>query len=483
MIRFVMDGEIRTLESCDPTRTVLEWLREDQRRTGTKEGCAEGDCGACTVVVGELFGEAVRYRAINACIVFLPMLHGRELITVESLGSSKDMHPVQKTLADLNGSQCGFCTPGFVMSLFAKYQSTDTALPPSVNTVLAGNLCRCTGYGPIQKTGETLRPETSVQARFGGDDTIALLQSLQGSPAGEVRFTDANYGTTRTAFVPTTQTQLCDLLSTYPDATVVAGATDVGLWVTKHLKNLEKLIFLGNVSLLQEIEQTEAGLTIGAGVKYSDALSYLSNAHPDLGALVTRIGSVQVRNSGTIGGNIANGSPIGDTPPFLIALGAELVLASASGERVIDIESFFIEYGKQDLRPGEYVKSVRIPALPDGLFFRTYKISKRFDQDISAVCGAFAIKLADGVVEDARIVFGGMAGTPKRATACERALAGKPWTADAVSAACDAMAGDFTPMTDMRASADYRMKIAQNLLKKAFAESQSSTRTRILEAQ
>ncbi|MAP94499.1 MAG: xanthine dehydrogenase small subunit [Ponticaulis sp.] len=483
MIKFVMNGEIRTLKACDPTRTVLEWLREDQRLTGTKEGCAEGDCGACTVVLGELIGECVRYRAINACIVFLPMLHGRELITVESLGTSKDMHPVQKTLADLNGSQCGFCTPGFVMSLFARYQDTDPELPKPVNTVLAGNLCRCTGYGPIQETGNTLQPDVSVQSRFGGSQTVSLLQSIHNSDAGEIIYHDTNFGTPRTAFIPTREEQLADLLDEYPGATIVAGATDVGLWVTKHLRNLQTLIFNGNIPSLKGIAQVNGGLTIGAGVKYSDALKQLASLHPDIGALITRIGSVQVRNSGTIGGNIANGSPIGDTPPFLIALNSQLTLASQAGERVIDIEDFFIEYGKQDLRPGEYVKSVHIPALAENLFFRTYKISKRFDQDISAVCGAFSIYLDDGLVKDARVVFGGMAGTPMRAKACEAALIGKAWESETITSACHAMTHDFKPMSDMRASADYRMKVAQNLLRKAFAESQTSGRTRILEAQ
>ena len=483
MISFVMDGELRTLENCDPSRTVLEWLREDQRRTGTKEGCAEGDCGACTVVLGELVGERVQYRAINACIVFLPMLHGRELITVETLGSSKAMHPVQKTLADLNGSQCGFCTPGFVMSLFARYQATDPALPDAVNTVLAGNLCRCTGYGPIQEAGNTLKPETGIQSRFGGPETVALLKSIQNANAGEISFKDANYGTTRKAYVPTKEEQLAGLLNQHPDATLVAGATDVGLWVTKHMRDLETLIFLGNIPALQTISETEGGLTIGAGVKYSDALKHLAKYHPDLGALISRIGSVQVRNSGTVGGNIANGSPIGDTPPFFIALDTKLTLASKAGERTIPIEDFFIEYGKQDLAPGEYVKSVTLPPLGGDTLFRTYKISKRFDQDISAVCGAFAITLSDGVVSNARIAFGGMAGTPKRASNCEAALIGKPWTEASIAAACTALATDYTPMSDMRASADYRMKVAQNLLRKVFAESQASGRTRILEAQ
>ncbi|RIJ33194.1 xanthine dehydrogenase small subunit [Henriciella mobilis] len=483
MISFVMNGRIRTLERVDPAQTVLEWLREEERLTGTKEGCAEGDCGACTVALGELAGDTVRYRAINACIFFLPMLHGCELVTVESIGTSKAMHPVQKTLADCNGSQCGFCTPGFVMSLFARYQETDPALPHSVNSVLAGNLCRCTGYGPIIEAAQALTPETETKSRFGNSETVALLKSIQDAPVGKISFPDPVHKTDRAGFVPTSETELEELLAKHPDAVMVGGATDVGLWVTKGMQNLPAMIFLGNIPSLRTIEQTEAGLCIGAGVKYSDALTHLTALHHDLGNLLTRLGSVQVRNSGTIGGNIANGSPIGDTPPFLIALDAQLTLASTHGERTIPIESFFIEYGQQDLHPGEYVKSVTIPPIRDDLVFRTYKISKRFDQDISAVCGAFAIGLDGGKVKTARIAFGGMAGTPKRATACEAALAGQAWTEETINAACLALTEDYSPLTDMRASADYRLKVAQNLLRKAFIETTASNRTRILEAQ
>lgn len=483
MISFVMNRRIRTLERVDPAQTVLEWLREEERLTGTKEGCAEGDCGACTVVLGELVGDTVRYRAVNACIFFLPMLHGRELVTVESIGSSKAMHPVQKTLADCNGSQCGFCTPGFVMSLFARYQESDAALPHSVNSVLAGNLCRCTGYGPIIEAAQALSPQAETKSRFGNAETAALLKSIHDAPVGGISFPDPVHKTDRSGFMPTTETELVELLEKHPGAVLVGGATDVGLWVTKGMKNLQAMIFLGNIPSLGKVEQTEAGLSIGASVKYSDALTHLTALHHDLGGLLNRLGSVQVRNSGTIGGNIANGSPIGDTPPFLIALDAHLTLASAQGERTIPIENFFLEYGKQDLHPGEYVKAVTIPHIKDDLVFRTYKISKRFDQDISAVCGAFAISLESGKVKDARIAFGGMAGIPKRAATCEAALAGRPWSEESVEAACLALAEDYSPLTDMRASAGYRLKVAQNLLRKAFIETTVSNRTRILEAQ
>lgn len=481
MIQFLLDGEIQKIDSYDPTQTVLEWLRDERRRTGTKEGCAEGDCGACTVVIGELLNGDVRYRAVNACIYFLPMLDGKELVTVESLGQSDDLHPVQAAMADGNGTQCGFCTPGFVMSLFARYQSSDPALPRHVDDVLAGNLCRCTGYAPIQKAAGSIEPDTSLRSNFGGADTVARLESIAPQSSKTSDFEDPNFETRRHYFAPQSEPELLSLLSEHPDATLVAGATDVGLWITKQHRRLDTVISLNQISSLQEMSDTDAGLKIGAMVRYSDAWSRLAKLHPDLGELVRRLGSVQVRNSGTIGGNIANGSPIGDMPPALIALGAKLELAGPNGIRVIELEDFFIDYGKQDLSPGEYVRSVLIPSTSAKTVFRTYKISKRFNQDISALCGAFAIEIEDGNVRSARIAYGGMAGTPKRASKCEAALIGAPWTVETIDHAANELALDYTPLSDMRASQTYRMKTAQNLLRKVYIETQSTMRTRILQ--
>ena len=481
MIQFLLDGEIHRIETYDPTQTVLEWLREDDRRMGTKEGCAEGDCGACTVVVGELQSDHVRYRAVNACIYFLPMLNGKELVTVETLGGPGALHPVQTAMAEGNGTQCGFCTPGFVMSLFARYQGTDPALPSNVDDVLAGNLCRCTGYAPIQKAAETAGQDTSHQAKFGGAETVAALKSIQPAASVSSSFADPNFETERDYFAPQTEADLSQLLEKHPSATLVAGATDVGLWVTKPHRLLETIISLNEITSLKAIEQDGTALRIGAMVRYSDAWAMLGDIHPDIGELVRRLGSVQVRNSGTIGGNIANGSPIGDTPPPLIALSATLELGSANGIRTLPLEDFFLEYGKQDLKPGEYVRAIVIPPMNENTFFRTYKISKRFNQDISALCGAFAIEIEDNQVVSARIAFGGLAGTPKRATACEAALSGAPWTEQTIDRAMEAMLEDFTPLTDMRASRDYRMKTAQNLLRKVYLESQTPARTRILQ--
>ena len=354
-------------------------------------------------------------------------------------------------------------------------------LPEEIDDVLAGNLCRCTGYAPIQKAAETVVENHATRKAFGGPDTVAALQSLNPPHTKSARYSDPNFQTERSYFAPKTEAELAELLATSPNATLVAGATDVGLWVTKQHRLLETVISLHAIESLKSMERRESDLRIGAMVSYSDAWAELAKLHPDLGELVRRIGSVQVRNSGTIGGNIANGSPIGDTPPPFMALDAKLELASANTSRTINLEDFFIEYGTQDLRPGEYVRAVLIPQLGEHTLFRTYKISKRFNQDISALCGAFAITIEDDQITAARVAYGGMAGTPKRATHCEAALVGSSWTEDTIRRASIALAEDYTPLTDMRAGDAYRMKVAQNLLRKAYLETQTTTRTRILQ--
>jgi xanthine dehydrogenase small subunit len=448
-VRFLLDGEVVELSGIDPTLTVLNWLRYERRRTGTKEGCAEGDCGACTVAVGELEDGAVRWRAVNACILFMPMLDGKALKTVESLG---EKHPVQTALVEHHASQCGFCTPGFVMSLWVRGREKQ---PLPVNDSLAGNLCRCTGYGPIVAAAEALGPTPE-------DDPVEALKALAADPSLALE----THG--RRWFSPRSLSELADLAERHPEAVILAGATDVGLWVTKQHRRLETVIWIGAVRELQAVEQTSGGLRIGAGVRYGDALDALRGLHPDLGELLRRLGSVQVRSSGTLGGNIANGSPIGDMPPALIALGASLVLRRGAESRTLPLEDYFIAYGKQDRRPGEFVEAVVIPPLGDRLF-HVAKLSKRFDQDISAVCAGFSVDLKDGIVHHARIAFGGMAGTPKRAVACEAALTGRPWTEETIEAAVAALAKDFTPLDDMRASAAYRLTAAGALLRRWFA--------------
>ncbi len=477
--RFLFRGEVREIKEIDPTLTILRWLREIEGATGTKEGCAEGDCGACTVAVGALDAAgALRYQAINACIHFLPALHGKHLVTVEDLkGPDGGLHPAQQAMVEAGGSQCGFCTPGFVMSLFVmRHQETAAPERRSISDALAGNLCRCTGYGPILQAAERMydldAPDMDADGRV-----AATLKSLQ----DEATVSVGSGG--RRWYAPATVAELARLVADHPEGTIVSGATDVGLWVTKQHRALNPLIYTGRVAALREIRVADGWLQIGAGATYTDAAATIARHYPDFGELVRRIGAQQVRNAGTVGGNIANGSPIGDTPPALIALGARLVLRKGDARREIPLEEFFIQYGKQDRAPGEFVEQVRAPLLADGALFRCYKLSKRFDQDISAVCGAFHLRMRDGAARDVRICFGGMAGTPLRARKAEAALEGKAWTEDAVQAAMEAMAADYTPLTDMRASAAYRMTAAQNLLYKFWLETSGApVKTRVLDA-
>tara|TARA_R110002095_G_scaffold27942_2_gene27902 strand:- start:11084 stop:12550 length:1467 start_codon:yes stop_codon:yes gene_type:complete len=465
-IKYVHRGEIVELENIDPTMTVLNFLRYEQALTGTKEGCAEGDCGACTVVLGDLKDGKLRYQAVNACIQFLPTLNGKELITVEDLKSANgDLHPVQSAMVDANGTQCGFCTPGFVMSLFAEMHTGKTPDRRHIDNILAGNLCRCTGYGTIVDAAITVtKTDTIDQFHAREKATIEKLETLMNEPGLQLDWQG------RTYFAPKITEELTELLATYPDAVLLAGATDVGLWVTKQHRELQTVIYIGQIESLKSITEKEGGLHIGAGATYSDAWRPLEKLHPDLGELIRRIASTQIRNCGTIGGNIANGSPIGDMPPALIALGAQLHLRSKKGLREILLEDFFIEYGQQDLKSGEFVEAVFLPHHKPESHFATYKISKRFDQDISAVCGAFHLILNGNTVEDIRICYGGMAGTPRRAYKAEQELIGAEWTDATIASAMLKMTEDFQPLNDMRASSQYRMVIAQNLLRKFHIE-------------
>ncbi|MCW3837406.1 xanthine dehydrogenase small subunit [Sphingomonas canadensis] len=454
-ITFALDGTTDIQADAPATRTALDLLREHLGRRGTKEGCAEGDCGACTILLGELEGDGIAWRAVNSCILFAPMLDGKAVLTVESLGTPGALHPVQQAMADGHGSQCGFCTPGFVLSLYGRSIGARGTEGAAVRDVIAGNLCRCTGYGPILAAAEATPPAPRDDA-----GAIELLRGMTPAAKGE------NW------FKPRTADELAALLIAHPDARIVAGATDVGLWVTKQLRDLGTVIFIGDVADLRSIAEDEGGLTLGAGVRYSDAHAALARLHPELGELVRRIAGVQVRNSGTIGGNIANGSPIGDMPPALIALGATLVLRRGDARRTMPLEDFFLEYGRQDRAPGEFVERIHIPRPAPETLVRIAKLSKRFDSDISALCGAFALTIAEGLVTHARVAFGGMAGTPKRAAACEAALTGQPWCEAAVESAAAALAQDYQPLSDLRGSAGYRLAAAANLLRRIWHETQ-----------
>jgi len=442
-VDFCLNGEAVSLDAEDPSRTLLTWLRERRALVGTKEGCAEGDCGACTVVVAQVgMNGELEYLPVNACILCLGALDGKEVITVEAL---KD-HPVQRAMVDCHGSQCGFCTPGFVMALYAHYKNGGR-IP--LEDAIAGNLCRCTGYRPILEAGARAcgladpareRPEDQAcRARLGALPTGSTL--ILGS-----------------FFVPRTVAELASFLVERPQATILAGGTDVGLWITKQHRDLNEVVYTGHVAELREIKDTPTQLEIGGAVTYAEAYSALAGIHADIGELLRRLGAVQVRATGTLAGNIANGSPIGDSMPVLLALGAGVALQRGEQQRTVALDEFYAGYRKTVVQPGEFIRAVKIPRLKSGARFAVYKLSKRFDQDISAVCAAFHV--SDG---NARFAFGGMAATPARAPKAE-----KMWSRG-VEAACAALAEDFKPISDMRASSWYRLAAAQGLLRKFAA--------------
>jgi len=438
MIEFLLNGETVKLQVDDPTVTLLDWLRETRGLTATKEGCNEGDCGACTVMVTDEAGP----KALNACILFLPQLHGKALRTVEGMSAPDGtLHPVQDAMVEHHGSQCGFCTPGFVASMVTAH----TQGRADHDDALAGNLCRCTGYAPI------IRAAKAAQSK-------AVPEYLK----------DIAPDVAPSAFAPETADALADWMLAHPEGTLIAGATDVGLWVTKQHRDLGDVAFLHRCRDLQQIADERDRLRVGAGVTMAALHPVLADLHPSYAEMVRRYGSEQVRQAATIGGNIANGSPIGDNPPALIALGATLHLRKGDVRRSTPIEDFFVAYGKQDRAPGEFVEAVSLPKSAPGL--RCYKLSKRFDQDISAVCGCFNITAADDTITGARIAFGGMAGTPMRAASAEASLIGAPFEAASFEHAAEAMAQDFTPLSDMRASASYRMQTAQNMARRCFAD-------------
>jgi xanthine dehydrogenase small subunit len=476
-LRFRFRGGEVALERFSPRATVLDWLREEAGAKGTKEGCAEGDCGACTVVLARLRGGRLVHEPFNACILLLGQLDGSELITIEDLALGGKLHPLQRTMVDYHASQCGFCTPGIVMSLFAAYHS---GAPQTYNRLcdqLAGNLCRCTGYRPIIAAAlETCNGAPADQFAATARERAAALAALADGR-------DVFVGS-ETAFfaAPASLDSLAALYARFPDATLVSGATDVGLWITKQLRDLKRVIWLGRVAGLDGVNESGDGiLSLGGGVTLADAAPLLGAIHPDLGELLRRFGSVQVRASGTVGGNIANGSPIGDLAPALIALGGRVVLRKGTDTRALPLEDFFITYGKQDRDPGEFVTAVETPRLAAHQHYRAFKVSKRFDEDISAVMLAARLDVDGLRIAGARVACGGMAATPKRARNAERALIGANLKEPASwRAACAAMSQDFAPLTDQRASAVYRMTVAANLLQKALLEiSGASGPTRI----
>ena len=468
-LRFILNDEEIELTDLSATETLLDYLRLTKRLRGSKEGCAEGDCGACTVLVGRLGPDGLSYKTINACIAFVGSLHGTHVVTIEHLSpAGGPLHPVQQAMVDFHGSQCGFCTPGIVMSLYGLWMADPKPSVDGIEKALQGNLCRCTGYAPIVRAGLAMSGYGAAAA----DPLVVHREAMK------ARLVALNDGTTvdigegkNRIIVPGSVDDLAAIYAANPSATLVSGATDVGLWITKFMRDVGPMIYIGHLEELHSIVETAGMLTLGAGVTYTEARAPIVRHFPELAELWDRIGGGQVRNAGTLGANIANGSPIGDTPPPFIALGAHIILRRGNERREVKLRDFFIAYGKQDRQPGEFVESIKIPYLPDGEKLACYKITKRKDEDISALCGAFRVFINDlGQVGMIRIAFGGMAATPKRALAVEEALLGKPWTTETIEAALPAFAADYQPISDMRASKDYRLLAAQNLLRRFHLE-------------
>ncbi|WGL15176.1 xanthine dehydrogenase small subunit [Microbulbifer bruguierae] len=485
MIEFLLNGQLQRVVQGDPNCTLLDHLREHLHQTGTKEGCASGDCGACTLAMGELCEEPgraarLRYRSINACITPLVAVHGCALVTVEGLASGEALHPAQQAMVDCHGSQCGFCTPGFVMSLFVLGQEHAQAPPrEEILAALGGNLCRCTGYRPIVDAAVRMFDPQLQQPLVGECRALELaceadwcdrLREINRGPSPRLQ------GGSRLYFAPASSVELGALLRAYPNARLMAGATDLALELTQKLQSIEVLVSTARVADMRQLEVNACELRIGAAVTYSDFAPLLLQHYPHARELLERLGSRQIRNRGTLGGNLGNASPIGDMPPLLLALDARLRLYCGGERRELPVAEFFRGYKRTALRAGEFIEQVIIPRPQAGERLRVYKISKRFEDDISTTCGAFWLRLEADCIADVRIAFGGMADTPRRAPACERALRGSSLSAagtlddSAIADAMGALATDFEPISDFRASAAYRLQVSQNLLRRLQLE-------------
>ena len=470
VIKFILNGNPHTVEGIDLTKSVLNYLRSDLHLVGTKEGCAEGDCGACTIVIASLTDDnGLQMRAVNACIQFVPMLNGKAVYTVEYLRKqSAALHPVQKAMVDCHGSQCGFCTPGFIMSMWNVYvehtHKHSRANDQQLRTALSGNLCRCTGYKPILEAGRKMF-DLPV-SEFDRDGVIEQLKSIHSEQPLEYLCANGN----GVFYAPKTIKQLVELRSKYPKATILAGSTDIGLWVNKQFKALGNIIYIDSINELKLIQVQDDELYIGAGVSLNEAFNAIAEYYPQINEQWERFASVPIRNAGTLGGNVANGSPIGDSMPWLITLNAKVKLTSHNASRVLPLEDLYVDYMKKSMAEDEVVEAVIVPVLQPQIRFRTYKLSKRYDSDISAVCAAFSITLNDKKISHARVAYGGMAAIPKRATLTEATLNGQLWNEQTAKNAAATIGSDFSPLSDMRASGENRLQSAENLLYRFYLE-------------
>ena len=466
-LQFVRRGQTVTLHDVPPDRTLLEVLREDLHGTDTKEGCNEGDCGACTVVLGEAENGRLKYRAVNSCIRLAHSVQGQALWTAQDLiAADGSLHPVQQAMVQCHGSQCGFCTPGFVMSLFGMYQNHVVPGRPVTRALaqqdLSGNLCRCTGYRPILDAAQTMADLPRVTVK----EADLLQQLKQLNQAGQGLEANLAY------FLPDTLAELLRLRNSHPAAQLVAGCTDVGLWVNKGHRRLPKVLDMSRVAELRRVEHYPHHLAIGAAVSLTEAFAALVADRPQLQAFAQRFAGLPVRNSGTLGGNVANGSPIGDSMPLLIALGANVVLMSTRGHRELPLERLYTGYRQNVMAPDELLAWIKVPKAVPQEFSRVYKVSKRFDDDISALCLAVALRLEGGQIVWASIGVGGVAATPVRASQTEALLTGQPWTEATVQRAMQVLRQEFSPISDLRASNAYRIQVLGNLLQRFWLESQ-----------
>ena len=463
-IKFLYNEKILELKNPDPNQTILNYIRTDLKKTGTKEGCAEGGCGACTVVIGELNNNDLQYKAVNACIAFLPILNGKQLLVVEDLVSKNgELHPVQKAMVKYHGSQCGFCTPGFVMSLFSMYKNHVSFNDEVIKDSISGNLCRCTGYRPIVDAAKSLNKINKID-KFSKNKKkiISLLKKINSK---SIFITNEN----KKYFSPKTIKDLKKIIKKYPNSNFLSGGTALSLKVTKERDDLYNIINLKDIRELNFIKKNKNFIEVGAATPLIEFENYIKDYYSDFNSVLKRYGSVQIRNLATIGGNIATASPIGDTLPILLSLNAKLVIENKKNKKILSINDFFISYRKTKLKKGEFIHSIRIPIYKNNVF-KAYKISKRFDDDISSLCASFNLEINNNKIKNIFIAFGGMAETPKRAKKCEKILKNKNLSIESFLNAGDNLEKDFSPISDMRATKNYRIEVARNLLIKCFYE-------------
>ena len=462
-IKFIFEDKIQEIKNPDPNETILNYIRLKLKKTGTKEGCAEGGCGACTIVTGELKKNKIIYKAINSCIAFTTSLEGKQLIVVENL-LLKDgsLHPVQSAMVNYHGSQCGFCTPGFVMSLFSMYKNNSSYDEKTIEESISGNLCRCTGYRPIIDAAKSLKNTKPDQFKKNKRKTITLLKKIRPK---SISINNQN----KKYFAPKTINELKKIIKKYPNLDFFSGGTDMSLIVTKQKKNLDNIIYLNSIDELNYIKENYKYIEVGATTPLIQFESFIKKYYSDFNIVLKRYGSVQIRNVATMAGNIATASPIGDSLPLLLSLDASIVIESFNKKTILPLKNFFIGYRKTKLKKGQFISSIRIPIFKNNIF-KAYKISKRIDDDISSVCASFNLAIANKKIKSIKIAYGGMAAIPKRAIYCEKVLLNSNFSEDIILKAQKSLEKDFQPINDMRASKDYRMEIAKNLLIKCFSE-------------